>query len=373
MLTDSGPLREATLPAAGPGPLAAYHRPVNDDPRNAPAAPVSPGLTRLADLSDGRLADVLDLAERYKAGARRTELAGKSIGFLFFRGSLRTRTSFEVAVHQLGGQGVHLSAGSDFWDVEAREGVVMDGTAPEHVRDAAQVLSTYCDALAIRPRPAGRAWEVDRRDEAIRAWTKHATVPVLNMESALWHPLQALADLMTLRETFGRNLAGKRIAICWTPSPTPSSPSVVHSLLLAAVRSGMDVTLAHPRGFELDGGVMSEAQGLAAESGASLGEAQSTRDATRGAHVVYARAWASLENYGQETLSAHRVTQSRDWLIDEDTLRLGDDARLMHPMPIRRNLEVTDAVLDGPRSLVLRQAANRLPTQKGLLSLLLRS
>ncbi|MEL6431126.1 MAG: N-acetylornithine carbamoyltransferase [Planctomycetota bacterium] len=331
------------------------------------------GLVRLADLSDGRLDDVLDLAERYKAGARRDELAGRSVGFLFFRGSLRTRTSFEIAVHQLGGRGVHLSAGSDFWEVEAREGVVMDGTAPEHVKDAARVLSTYCDALAIRPRPAGRAWEVDRRDEAIQAWSQHATVPVLNMESALWHPLQALADLMTLRETFGRDLSKKRLAITWTPSPTPSSPSVVHSLLLAALRSGMDVTLAHPRGFELDGGVMSEARSVCAASGADFREAASPRDAARGAHVVYARPWASLENYGQKSREAHRVTQSRDWLVDDELLALGEDTRFMHPMPVRRNLEVTDAVLDGPRSLVLEQAANRLHTQKGLLSLLLRS
>jgi len=376
-LPGAGPcLRPSTRAGAGPGPRAPYDSEVNDTAEAArpdsPAASNGGGLIRLADLPDARLADVLDLAERFKAGARRAELGDKSIGFLFFRGSLRTRTSFEVAVHQLGGQGVHLSAGSDFWEVEARDGVVMDGTAPEHVRDAAQVLSTYCDALAIRPRPSGRAWEVDRRDEGIRAWARHATVPVLNMESALWHPLQALADLMTLRESFGKDLSGRKLAICWTPSPTPASPSVVHSLLLAAMRSGMDVTLAHPRGYGLDDGVMGEARALESAGSGKLSEASSTRDAARGAHVVYARAWASLEDYGQPTREAHRVAKAREWLVDDEVMALGDDAHLMHPMPIRRNLEVTDAVLDGPRSLVLRQAANRLPTQKGLLSLMLR-
>lgn len=335
-------------------------------------AGASRSLIRLSDLAGSELEDVLDLAQRFKAGVQRQELSGRSIGFLFFRGSLRTRTAFEVAVHQLGGQGLQLSAGSDFWHLEARDGVVMDGTAPEHVRDAAGVLSTYCDALAIRPRPEGRSWAVDRRDENIRAWAQHASVPVINMDSALWHPLQALADLMTLRETFGKDLAGKRLAIAWTPSPTPSSPSVVHSLLLAAVRAGMEVTLAHPSGFELDAGVMSEARSAAADAGSSIREAPSTKDAVKGAHVVYARAWGSLANYGQKTLAAHRVGQSREWLIDEETMRLGEGARLMHPMPIRRNLEVSDEVLDGPRSLVQEQAANRLPTQKGLLSLLLR-
>ena len=330
-------------------------------------------LIRLSDLSGARLVDVLDLAERFKAGAQRAELAGRSIGFLFFRGSLRTRTSFEVAVQRLGGQSVHLSSSSDFWALEARDGVVMDGNAKEHVRDAAAVLSTYCDALAIRPDPAGRSWEVDRRDESIRAWAKHASVPVINMESALWHPLQALADLLTLRETFGKDLTGKKVAIVWTPSPTPSSPSVVHSLLLSALRGGVDVRLAHPRGYELDEGVMSEARSLTGDAGTgSLTLSPSAEAAVEGAQVVYARSWASLENYGKPTLTANRVARTRDWLIDETLMAKGEDARLMHPMPIRRNLEVTDSVLDGPRSLVNAQAANRLPTQMGLLSLLLR-
>lgn len=344
---------------------------MNAPRQDEPARP-NQSLIRLQDLPDARLEDVLDLAQRFKAGVERTELAGKSIGLLFFRGSLRTRTAFEVAVHRLGGQSVHLSAGSDFWEVEAREGVVMDGNAPEHVRDAASVLSTYCHAIAIRPRPAGRVWEVDRRDEGIHAWANHSSVPVINMESALWHPLQALADQLTLRETFGKQLQGRKLALVWTPSPTPSGPSVVHSLLLSALRAGMEVQLAHPRGYELDGGVMSEAHALADQKGGALREVPTAKDAVRGAHVVYARSWAALESYGKPTLAAHQVAQRRDWLVDENLMKLGEDARLMHPMPVRRNLEVTDAVLDGPRSLVHAQAANRLPTQKGLLSLLLR-
>jgi ornithine carbamoyltransferase len=135
----------------------------------------------------------------------------------------------------------------------------------------------------------------------------------------------------------------------------------------------MQVSIAHPRGYELDAGVLSEARGLTEGEGrGSLAQAATPEAAVQGAHVVYARSWASLENYGKATLAAHRVAQTRDWLIDEALMRQGDDARLMHPMPIRRNLEVTDAVLDGPRSLVYAQAANRLPTQKGLISLLLR-
>jgi len=150
-------------------------------------------LITLSDLEDGVLEEVLELSARLKRRGGRGELAGKTVGMLFFRGSLRTRASLEAAALQLGGNVVNLTAMSDFWELEEREGAVMDGRAPEHVKDAAAVLSSYVHALAIRPAPIGSSWEVDRRDERIRTWARHASVPVLNMESSLWHPLQALA------------------------------------------------------------------------------------------------------------------------------------------------------------------------------------
>jgi N-acetylornithine carbamoyltransferase len=328
-------------------------------------------LVHLADLPDERLEDVLELARRYRAGARRRELEGRSVGLLFFRQSLRTRTSFEVALNQLGGHAVQLSVGSDFWELESRAGGVMDGTAPEHVRDAAAVLSSYVDALAIRPAQRGQSWEVDRRDEGIRTWAEHSTVPVINMESALWHPLQGLADLMTLRDSLGE-VRGKELAIVWTPSPNAQGPAVVHTVLHAALRTGMRVRIAHPAGYDLDQGVLDDARALGAARGGTLEFMRDPKDAVAGAHVVYARSWSSLSSYGQPTLAATRVASTRGWLVDESLMRLGHEARLMHPMPVRRNLEVTDDVLDGSRSLIYAQAENRLHTQKGLLTLLLR-
>ena len=330
-----------------------------------------PHFIRLHDFNERQVEDVLDLATRIKRGVSRAELEGRTVGLLFFRGSLRTRASLEVALSQLGGHTVNLTASSDFWELEARSGTVMDGAEPEHIKDAATVLSSYVNALAIRPKPAGKSWEVDRRDEGIRAWAACSEVPVINMESVLWHPLQALADLLTLRETLG-DLEGKRLAICWTPSPTPAGPAVTHSMVMAALRSGMQVTVAHPPGYELDEGVMQEAHELAAEKGTELATGVPAPEAVDGAHVVYARSWNSLEVYGNPTLAASRVARSTGWTVDEKLMSRGHDARLMHPMPVRRNLEVTDEVLDGPRSLIYRQAANRLHTQKGLLSLLLR-
>jgi N-acetylornithine carbamoyltransferase len=328
-----------------------------------------PHLIRLQDLREQEVEDLLDLSGRIKRRAGGFQLAGKSVGMLFFRGSLRTRASFEAAMNQLGGHSIHLTASSDFWDLETTAGSKMDGKAPEHVKDAAAVMSRYVNALAIRPALAGQSWAIDRRDEGIRAWAAHATVPVINMESALWHPLQALADLLTLRETLGE-LRKKCLSIVWTHSPTPASSAATNSLILAAARSGMDVRVAHPAGYELDDEVLSEAARTAESASSVFETGLSAEAAVKGAHVVYARSWQSLEDYGNPTLSATRRARERGWMVDEALMKRGHEAKLMHAMPVRRNLEVTDEVLDGPRSIVYEQAENRLHTQKALLAML---
>lgn len=335
------------------------------------STPSLPHLISLPDLGRDRLRDILDLAERVKGRPARGELAGRSVGMLFFRGSLRTRASFEAAINQLGGQALNLTAMSDFWDLEEREGSVMDGRAPEHVKDAAAVLSRYVDLLAIRTAPEDGGWEVARQDRVIRSWARHATVPVINMESARAHPLQALGDLMTLREHLG-DLRGRKLALVWVHSPEPASIGVVHSLVEGAMMHGMEVRIAHPPAYELDGQVLAEARGFGAETGGSIETGMALEDAVEGAQVVYARSWQSLEVYGNKTLGASQRARHKTWRLDEKLLGLGDDARLMHAMPIRRNVEVTDEVLDGPRSLVYEQAANRLHSQKALLLTLLR-
>lgn len=328
-------------------------------------------LISLQDLSEQQVADLVDLSMRMKRRPPSVQLSGKSVGLLFFRGSLRTRTSFEASMHQLGGHTINLTASSDFWELEPQAGSVMDGRAPEHVKDAALVLSRYVDAIAIRPALSGQSWAMDRRDAVIRAWAANARVPVINMESALWHPLQALADLMTMRETLGE-LAGKRLAITWTHSPTPASSAVTNSLLLAALRAGMNVKIAHPPGYELDDQVQSEALRLSDGQTGSFESGLAARDAVAGAHIVYARSWQSLEDYGNPTLAASRRSRTSGWTVDEALMRHSDNGRLMHPMPVRRNLEVTDEVLDGGRSLIYEQAENRLHSQKALLTMLLR-
>jgi N-acetylornithine carbamoyltransferase len=324
-------------------------------------------LTRLEDLDDAALNQVLRLASELKRGGNRADLAGKSVGMLFFRGSLRTRISFEAAVHQLGGHPHNLTAHSDFWELEEKEGRVMDGRAPEHVKDAARVLSEYLDVLAVRPALSGRNWAIDRKDAQIDAFRRYAQVPVINLESALYHPLQGLGDLVTWRETFGEDLRGKRLCLTWVHSPEPASVAVTHSALLAAARVGMDISVAHPKGYDLDEQVVESAKSAASAAGGQVRTGVSLEDGVQGAQVVYARSWRSLDEYDNPTLTASRRAKLAKWRLDEETLAQGDDARLMHAMPIRRNVEVSDEVLDGPRSLVIEQAANRLHASKALL------
>jgi N-acetylornithine carbamoyltransferase len=189
--------------------------------------------------------------------------------------------------------------------------------------------------------------------------------------SALYHPLQALADLMTMRETLGA-LAGRKLCISWTRSPQPSSAAVTNSLLLAALRAGMQVSIAHPEGYDLDEEILARARGLAGNDPLRFSTGLTQEEAAEGAHIVYARSWASIRDYGNPTLAASRRARLSGWMVDENLMRRSAQARLMHAMPVRRNVEVSDEVLDGPRSLVYDQAENRLQSQKALLVRLLR-
>jgi N-acetylornithine carbamoyltransferase len=326
---------------------------------------------RLRDLSDEALENLVDLAIRMKQKPPNRLLAGKSLGLLFFNRSLRTRTTFEVAMFQLGGQSIHLTSSADFWELEAEEGKVMDGPAPEHVKDAARVLSSYLDALAIRAVPAGAKYEVDRRDAPLHAWARHATVPIINMESFFDHPCQGLADVVTLREEFGADLRRIPFALVWTNHPSAQSPSVAHSILLAAARLGMEVRVAHPEGYELDAEVLEEAREAAKRSSGSVRPFYDFHEALAGARVVYARSWGSIPLYGQPTVEAAKRSRHRDWIVNGGAMRRTDRGKFMHSMPVRRNVVVTDDVLDGPDSLVYRQAENRLHSQKAVLATLL--
>lgn len=322
---------------------------------------------KLADFETGDIDEILNLAFEMKREQRQWSLKGKTIIMLFFNSSLRTRTSFEIGCAQLGAQPVVLNVGQDAWNLEWEEGVVMNGNSPEHIKDAAKVLSRYGDALAVRSFPRMESYEKDRQDPILSAFSKYAAAPLINLESAVEHPCQGLADLMTLREIFNQNTRGKKVVLTWAPHVKPLPLAVPHSFLLAAAMGGCDITVTHPPQFELEESVRTQAELIANLNGGKVTVTHDQEAAFKGAQVVYAKSWLSLPFYGKiEEELAYRATLP-NWTVTEDKMALTSRARFMHCLPIRRNVVATDGVLVHDDCVVYQQAENRLHAQKALM------
>ncbi len=288
-------------------------------------------------------------------------LAGKILTALFMNPSLRTRTSFEVGMRRLGGHMIVLEPGSSSWALEYARGAIMDQGCAEHIIEAAGVLSGYSDVIALRAFSAMQDFDEEMKDVPIRSLAAHASVPVISLESAMWHPCQALADALTLRELSTQK---KSLTLTWTTHPRMCGVAVPHSTLLMATRLGLDVTLAHPEGYALHADVMEMARAQSERTGGSLTLSHDMDDACQGADLIYAKAWGAPCDYGDVVRGQERNASHSQWRVDEEKL---GDAHFMHCLPVRRNVVVTDAVLDGPRSLVQQQANNRLWAQMALL------
>ena len=311
---------------------------------------------------------VISTARTWKTEPHRKHLADKILGMLFFNPSLRTRTSFEAVMMRGGGNAIVLDAGNDTWKLEDRLGAIMDGDRPEHLKEAASVLSRYVDALAIRTFATGADDDVDHADGIICAFEQYATVPIVSMESAREHPCQGLADLLTIEERFG-SARGLPVVLTWAPHIKPLPKAVPNSFLLTAAARGCAVRVAHPRGFELHRDVIAEAQRYAAATGGSISFFDNQSSALEGARVVYAKSWGPAT---ASHLAADAVREHRDWMISpEHMAQAAEDAIFLHCLPVRRNVEVADAVLDGPWSRVIDEAENRFHVQRALLEWLL--
>ncbi len=324
-------------------------------------------LLSASDLSPEELESLLELAARMKGRKPGQLMSGKTLGLLFFDRSLRTRVSFEVAMVQLGGHCINIAADREMYDLEPQEQVVMDGRAEEHVKDAARTLSRYVDALGIRQIARGKSWERDRQELLLRSYARHASIPVVNLESAFEHPCQAIADVFTMRESLTR-LRARKLTLAWCNHPEQKSPGTSHSVLLLAAALGMEVTIACPLGFELDDEVMTRARKRAAGSGGKVHVVNDLAAGAAGADVLYARSWASLKHWGEAEREAMQKRALASWRVDQDLMRKTNDAILMHALPVRRNVVATDEVLDGPRSVIYNQAENRVHVQKALLA-----
>ncbi len=322
------------------------------------------------DYTRAELELLLATARRLKAGPHAQTLSGKSIALVFFNPSLRTRTSFELGMHQLGGKAIVLEPGKGAWPIEFDEGAIMDGEAEEHVREVAQVLSRYVDAIAVRAFPKFQRWEDDREDRVINSFAKYATVPVINMET-ITHPCQELALALTLQERLG-GTDGKKMLLTWTYHPKPLNTAVANSALIIAAKLGMDVTLLCPSPeYVLDRRYMEAAQGYAAAQGRSVTVSHDIASAYEGADIVYAKSWGALPYFGRWADEKPMREQSRRFMVDAEKMAMTPNALFSHCLPVRRNVKVTDEVLDSPRAMHIDEAENRLHVQKALLDALL--
>lgn len=329
----------------------------------------------LSDLERGEVLDLLALASRLERDQRHpdlTALAGKILALVFFNPSLRTLASFQAGMARLGGSSFVISPGQGSWQLETRSGVVMDGAAAEHVREAIPVLASYGDALGIRSFASGTDLAADLADETFHAMAEVCPVPLINLESAIDHPCQALADWKTMDDLRVPAEGGKFVlSWAWHPKPLPLAvpAAAVH---MAALR-GMQVTVLRPEGFQLPSAVMDRAHRAAALSGGTVRETTDREEAMAGAHVVYAKSWTAPVHYGDPKAEAALRSGLRGWCVGEDWFApAAPDARFMHCLPVRRNVVVRDEVLDGPRSVVVREAENRMWTQMAVLYRLLK-
>ncbi len=310
---------------------------------------------------------ILDRARALKkSGDHPQALKGKSVALIFFNPSLRTRTSMQVAVYSLGGLAVPLEAGKDTWPMEWADGVVMDQAGVEHVKDATKVLSRYFNAIGVRSFPDGKDWNEDRLDPVIQAFTRHSDVPVINLESAMYHPCQSMADVLTLQEKLGP-LKGKKVTLSWAYHPKALPMAVPNSFALAASRFGVELTLACPPGFDLAPEVTDAIAKNARESGGSFRTVHDQAEGTEGARAVYAKAWGSLAFYGRQAEGQAAKEKYRSWQITPDIMRRTAKGIFMHCLPVRRNVVVSDDVIDSAASVIYDQAENRLWVQKAIL------
>ncbi|MEM6640203.1 MAG: N-acetylornithine carbamoyltransferase [Pseudomonadota bacterium] len=320
-----------------------------------------------ADWDRSELQSLIDHATQLQAGESSSALAGKSIALLFFNPSLRTRTSFELGAHQLGGKAIVLAPGKDAWPLEFRPEVTMDRTAEEHVQEAVSVLSRYCDLIAVRAFPKFEDWSVDRDDALIRACARYASVPVINMETIV-HPCQELALMKTIQSHLGKP-DKKKFLLTWTYHPKPLNTAVANSALLIATKFGMDVTLLCPDDeYLLDERYMTLGGQYARDSGGSLSVSHDINDAYDGAEFVYAKSWGALPYFGRWQDEKPKRDTLRHFIVDGAKMARTDHARFSHCLPLRRNVKATDEVMDAPYCVAIDEAENRLHVQKALMA-----
>ena len=265
----------------------------------------------------------------------------RTIGLVFFNSSLRTRLSTQRAAQNLGMQVIVLNTGQDAWQLEFEDGTVMDGGSAEHIREAAAVLGEYCDIIGVRAFPSLKDREADEKEAVIGNMVRFSGRPVISLESATRHPLQSLADCMTVEEL--RSVTRPKVVLSWAPHPRALPQAVPNSFVEWMQQRDVELVVTHPEGYELSSAFMKNTQVEYDQNAAFTG-----------AHFIYAKNWSAYEPYGQ------RLRDDNEWMVTAEKMSLTDAAKFMHCLPVRRNVVVADAVLDSPASVVIRQSGNRI-------------
>jgi N-acetylornithine carbamoyltransferase len=331
-------------------------------------------MKRFLDLNDFTREEVLSLLELARRLEKHPEphaLTGKILGLLFFNPSLRTLASMQVAMARLGGNSFVINPGQGSWQLETRSGVTMDGAAAEHVREGIPVLASYCDALGIRAFAEGKDLAADLAETNFHAMAALTDKPLINLESAVNHPCQALADWKTLDDLAVPR--GGRFVLSWAYHPRALPLAVPAAAVHMAALRGMEVIVLRPEGFALPAPLMERARRAAAASGGSVRETSERAEALAGAQVLYVKEWGATDAYGDAAEDGRLRRQLTGWCVRPDWFARAPDCRLMHCLPVRRNTAIADAVLDGAHSVVQREAYNRLPAQMAVLHQMLRS
>ena len=302
--------------------------------------------------------DLVQKALAYKADRFKDKTLGanKRIGCLFLNPSMRTRLSTQIAAQNLGMEAIVFNVGSEGWSLEFEEGAIMNGTTVEHVKDAAPIMGAYFDILAIRTFPSLKIREEDYSEQYINQFIKYAGVPIVSLESATLHPLQSLTDVITITETFKEQRKPK-VVLSWAPHVKPLPQCVANSFAQWMTAWGKaDFVVTHPEGYELDERFT---------KGATITTNQD--EALKEADYIYVKNWSSYKEYGQI------LSTDQSWMLSNEKLKATNDAKVMHCLPVRRNVELSDEILDGPNSLVTREAANRVWAAQAILAEILRS
>lgn len=308
--------------------------------------------TSFKDVSD--LKALLDVAQHVKENPFGDKHLGenKTLGLLFFNPSLRTRMSTQRAATNLGMNVMVMNLNNDGWQLEMEDGTIMDQGSQEHIKEAAGVISHYCDIIGVRTFPSLTDKVEDYLEKIISKFTQYATVPVISLESATLHPLQSLADIITINQL--KQKAKPKVVLTWAPHPRALPQAVANSFVEWLKNADVELVITHPKGAE-----------LSTEFTEGVTIIYDQDEALKDADFVYVKNWSSYENYGQ------RIENCEDWKITKDKLKNTNDAKIMHCLPVRRNVVIDDAVLDSENSVVLQQANNRtVAAQAVLLNLL---